>query len=196
MPSSKAGSRSLKTVTSFVSMIRGINVGGHRIVKMERLRELYAGLGLLNPRTYLQSGNVVFESGSRSPRALGESIEREILRACGQEVSVAVRSAAAMAAVLAANPLLRRPGAAPAFMHATFLTGGARAALDGVALPLVPGEEAVRVGEVVYVYCPHGYGGTKIHNTFLERRLGCRATTRNWRTVSALCSMARGDPAL
>jgi len=184
-----------QAVETFVSLIRGINVAGHRPVKMARLVELCEGLGYSNPRTYLQSGNVVFKSGRGPNRAVGDALERLILRECGLEVSVAVRTSREMTAALAANPLASRPGVDTRFLHATFLVGqDGRASLDGVALPLARGEEAVLVGIVVYVYCPNGYGVTKINNTFFERKLGARATTRNWNTVTALERMARGGP--
>jgi len=180
-------------MTTFVSMIRGINVAGHKPVRMDRLVGLYGDMGFERPRTYLQSGNVVFESkgGARSDHA--GAIERRILRDLGLEVSVAVRTSAEMTGALAANPLARRPGVNPRFLLATFLIRHeGPASLDAIALPLVSGEEAVLVGSVVYVYCPFGYGRTKINNTFFERALRARATTRNWQTVTALERMARG----
>lgn len=181
-------------MASFVSLIRGINVAGRRPVRMERLAALYLGLGFANPRAYLQSGNVVFEAAGRSGRAHAAAIERAILRDLGLGVSVAVLGAREMSAVLAANPLAGRPGLDPAFLHATFLVrDGGPASLDAIALPLAPGERAVLAGDVVYLYCPNGYGGTKINNGFFERKLGARATTRNWRTVTALEAMARGE---
>jgi uncharacterized protein (DUF1697 family) len=173
-------------------MIRGINVGGNRIIRMDRLRELYLGLGFAGPRTYLQSGNVVCGAGDSQVRGHGDAVERRILRDFGLEVSVAVRTSGEMSAALAANPLAARKSADPRFLHATFLVRPhGMVSLDGVSLPLGPGEEAVLVGDVVYVYCPNGYGITRINNTFFERRLGARATTRNWRTVTALEKMAR-----
>ena len=183
-------------MATFVSMIRGVNVAGHRPVRMARLVELCEGLGFSNPRTYLQSGNVVFESRRASNRGIGEALERGILRECGLEVSVAVRTSREMTATVAANPLASRPGVDPRFLHATFLVGqDGRASLAGIELPLARGEEAVLAGSVVYLYCPHGYGVTRINNAFFERKLGARATTRNWHTVTALERMARGAPA-
>jgi len=179
-------------MTTLISMIRGINVGGSRPIKMDRLRELYLGLGFGRPRTYLQSGNVVCEARDSQVRGQAGAVERRILRDCGFEVSVAVRTAGEMSEVLAANPLAGRPSIDPRFLHATFLVGGGgKASLEGIEIPFLKGEEAILVGDVLYLYCPNGYGNTKINNTFFERKLGVRATTRNWQTVTSLEKMAR-----
>jgi uncharacterized protein (DUF1697 family) len=182
-------------MVTLVSMIRGINVAGSRPLKMDRLRAMLEDLGLLRVRTYLQSGNAVFDSASPDAERHSLAIERRILRDFGYEVAVATRTSKAMSAAAAANPFLRRRELDPAFLHATFLIGpSAGRSLEGPGLPLGPGEEATLVGDVVFLYCPNGYGCTKINNAFFERRLSSRATTRNWRTVTVLEKMARGEP--
>jgi uncharacterized protein (DUF1697 family) len=182
-------------MTTFVSMIRGINVAGHRPVRMDRLACLFVDMGFGKPRTYLQSGNVVFEAKGGARHDLAGAIERRILKDLGLEVSVALRTSAEMTGALAANPFARRPGIDPRFMYATFLISReGPGSLDAIALPVVPGEEAILIGSVVYLHCPFGFGGTKINNAFFERALRTRATTRNWQTVTALESMARGVP--
>jgi uncharacterized protein (DUF1697 family) len=181
---------------TLVSMIRGINVGGHRPLKMDRLRGIHEDLGFKNVRTYLQSGNAVFEAAGPDADSHAIALERRILRDCGFEVAVAVRSSREMTAALRKNPLAGRPSIDPRFLHATFLVRHpVKTSLDGVELPLAKGEAAVLVGGVVYLYCPLGYGNTKINNTFFERRLSAGATTRNWQTVTVLEGMARGAPA-
>lgn len=184
-----------RTMPTLVSMIRGINVGGNRPLKMDRLRGLHEDLGFRDVRTYLQSGNVVFEAGSADAGAHGLAIEAAILRHCGYGVAVAVRTAKAMSAVLAGNPLLRLRSVDEKFLHATFLVRPeSPCSLEGLELPLARGERAHLAGETLYLYCPIGYGNTKLSNTFFERKLGVAATTRNWLTVTALDKMARGGP--
>lgn len=181
-------------MTTLVSMVRGINVGGSRPLKMGTLRGLHEALGFRNVRSYLQSGNAVFEAASADADRHAEAIERRILRDCGFEVAVAVRTSKAMTAVLASNPLLGRKGVDPKFLHATFLVRPeGKPSLAGVDLPLAKEEAAVLVGDVIYLYCPLGYGNSKISNTLFERKLSAQATTRNWRTVTALEAMARGE---
>ena len=175
-----------------VAMIRGINVGGSRPVKMDRLRALFAALGYPGARTYLQSGNVVFaaprDDGVGQARAIAAAIREDL----GHEVDVLVRSARQMTKVLQANPLAAA-APLPRMLYATFLAGGkGPPTLAGLDLPLAPGERVELVGDVIYLYCPGGYGNSKVHNGYFERKLGLRATTRNWATVTALEAMAHG----
>jgi uncharacterized protein (DUF1697 family) len=181
---------------TLVSMLRGINVGGNRPLKMGKLRAIHEELGFRNVRTYLQSGNVVYEAATSGADRHAAALEQRILRDCGFEVMVAVRSLAELTAAIAANPFLGRPGIDPIFLHATFLVRhGLKASLNGIGVPLGRGEAAILLGDTVYLYCPNGYGITKINNTFFEKKLSAGATTRNWRTVTALEGMARGkDP--
>lgn len=161
---------------------------------MDRLRSIFEDLGFGRVQTYLQSGNVVYEAAGSETERASRAAERRILRDCGLEVSVATRTSASMTAIAGANPFLGRRGIDPQFLHATFLIGpGPWPAMEDASLPLAQGELAAMAGGVVYLYCPLGYGITKINNTFFERRLSTRATTRNWRTVTALEGMARGE---
>jgi uncharacterized protein (DUF1697 family) len=147
---------------TLVSMIRGINVGGNRPLRMDTLKALHEGLGFRKVRTYLQSGNTVFEAPGPDTEGHARSLERRILRECGFEVAVAVRSSSGMTAVLGSNPLLGRPSVDAKFLHATFLVRRpGTPSLAGVDLPLARGEAAVLVGDVVYVYCPLGYGNSR-----------------------------------
>lgn len=185
----------IPAATPLILMVRGINVAGSRPLRMEQLKGLVEGLGYARARTYLQSGNVVCAGAGTEAWTCAEAVERRILRDFGYEVGVAAVTGRGMAAVVASNPLVGRQGIDPNFLHATFLIRPGRGvSLEGLALPLGKGEAAVLVGEVLYLHCPNGYGVTKLNNTFFERKLGCRATTRNWRTVTALEAMAREAP--
>jgi uncharacterized protein (DUF1697 family) len=179
-------------MNSTVFLIRGINVGGHNLLKMDKLLKLCESLGSKRVRTYLQSGNVVCEARNAGAEKEARALGRRILRDCGFEVQVMARTAAALSAIVEANPFARLPSIEPKFMHATFLAGTpGSSSLEGIDLPLNPGERTLLVGDVVYLYCPRGYGSSKITNAFFEKKLGFCATTRNWRTVTALEAMAR-----
>jgi uncharacterized protein (DUF1697 family) len=179
---------------TFVAMIRGINVAGSRPLKMDKLRGLCEALGFRGVRTYLQSGNVVFCAPGAGTSRHAVALEGTIRRECGFDVSVAVVTSEALTAAAGANPFLGRPAVDPRFLHMTFLIRPeAEPSLGGGDLPLAQGERSALAGEVVYLYCPHGYENTKINNAFFERRLSARATTRNWQTVTALDRMARSE---
>ena len=177
----------------YIALIRGINVGGARPLKMDRLRAVLGGIGLGDVRTHLQSGNAAFSAARGKPAALGAAIERAIREECALEVSVAVLTAPELEEAVRRNPLLGKASVDLAFLHATFLVGPkARPSAAELEAPLGPGERVAVAGDVVYLYCPNGYSNTKLQNGFLERKFSARATTRNWRTVSALEAMARG----
>jgi uncharacterized protein (DUF1697 family) len=159
-----------------------VNVGGRK-VPMAELREVFEQLGHVNVRTYIQSGNVVFDASGSSARAR-TALEHAIDEAFGLDVTVLLRTPADLAKVTTQNPF--GPDA-----YVTFLDGVPDrkrvAALDPA--PFAPDDFRV-VGQEVYVRCPNGYGRTKINNTFFEKKLATRATTRNWRTVETLLEWA------
>ena len=208
---------------NYVALLRAVNVGGTKL-PMADLRALLEGLGLTNVRTYLQSGNAVFDGrDDEPPPALATAIEVRIERDLGPRVGVLVLPGESMAHVAASNPFLDGEAATDTaadvgILHATFLFGSEGEAAFGEAseaaysavyeaafakleLPAEEGEEAAFVGSpplaapVVYLRLPHGYGRTKLNNAWFERKLGTAATTRNWRTVMALADMVAGEAA-
>jgi len=181
-------------MTSFVALLRAVNVSGQNRVPMAELRRALGGLGLTGVETYLQSGNAVFDADGDDAAEHAAAIHGLIVREFGHDVRVLVLKAAELAHIAAANPFLAG-GADERHGHVTFLCAPAGA--DGFAgreLPAQEGERAERAGPVIYLYLPHGYGRTKLNNSFFERALKTPATTRNWRTVLALAEMsARGS---
>ena len=184
-------------MTTFVALLRSINVGGRNRVLMGDLAGLVGSLGFDDVETYVQSGNVVF-TGSGSPTSVGRAVEGGIAGELGLEVPVIVRSARQLARLLEANPFLGS-GADPKFLHVTFLSGAPgpdrRQLVVGSETPSGVddpyGDDRFElVGSDVFVHCPGGYGTTKLNNAFFERRTGTVATTRNWRTVTTLARMA------
>ena len=181
-------------MTTWVAMARSVNVGGRNRLPMADFREVLAGLGFAGVRTYLQSGNAVFTARGPAPR-LARSIEERLRAECGLEVPVVVRSGAALERVLASTPFAAFV-AEPTTVHVTFLSempdpGAVQALADR---PPVSGDDRLEViGSEVHLHCPGGYGETKLTNAFVERALGVSATTRNWRSVTALAALA-GDP--
>lgn len=172
----------------FVSLFRGVNVGQCRI-KMAPLKALFERLGHTDVQTYLQSGNVGFSAAGR-PADHGKKIREAVEAEFGYDISVLVLSVDQLASVAEANPLLQKSAVDEASLHVTFLLEPTKIALPA-KLPKSGGEDAALVGDAVYLYCPHGYGRTKLNNSYFERVLKVPATTRNWRTVQALIALAR-----
>jgi uncharacterized protein (DUF1697 family) len=176
---------------AFVAMLRGVNLGNHNRMKMEDLRSLVTGLGYEEPRTYLQSGNVVFRGTGRA-ESVADALEDAIDRELGLSVPVVARSARQMRKVAAGNPMVDA-GEDPTKLHVTFLARRPTAdRLRGLSSSKVASRQDrfEVVGAEVFLACPSGYGSTSYDNAFFERNLGTTATTRNWRTVCTLADMA------
>ena len=178
----------------FVALLRGINVSGHRQIAMADLRRSLQAAGLHDVRTYLQSGNTVFEAGGEDPQAIAGAIQACIAADFGHQVGVIVLPCATMVRIASSNPFVADPDLDDRWFHATFLFHPAsEAAFAELRLPAGQGELAMLADSLVFVYLPNGYGRTKLTNAYFERALGTPATTRNWRTVLALAGLCAGD---
>jgi len=156
---------------------------------MAALRATLGAGGLDDVATYRQSGNAVF--GTTGPGAGLPGFVAGLVRAdLSLDVAVIVRSSAELDLVVGDNPLQGRSGD-PAKLHVTFFGSEPRAGRIEALLAEADDDGVAVVGREAYLHCPSGYGRTRLTNTFLERRLGVTATTRNWRTVRALAEMAR-----
>jgi uncharacterized protein (DUF1697 family) len=167
-----------------IALLRGVNVGG-RTLPMAGLRETFEQLGHTNVRTYIQSGNVVFDAKGSAP-TVRSVLEQTIDGTFGLEVTVLLRTPAELAKVVAQNPY-------GSDAYVTFLDGVPdRKRVSAVDPAEFAPDEFRVVGQQVFLRCPNGYGRTKINNTFFEKKLATRATTRNWRTVETLLEWASG----
>jgi uncharacterized protein (DUF1697 family) len=174
-------------MSRYVALLRSVNVAG-RSLGMARLREVLTDAGFSDVVTYIQSGNVVFTSASRSAQAAATRAETAIKESFRVDVPVLVRTRGELERVVERQPFAKRHD--PKSLHVTFLSARATAtragAIDGTRyLP----DEFVVDGHQVYVACPNGYGRTKLNNTFFERSLQTVATTRNWNTVRKLLEL-------
>ena len=175
----------------FISILRGINVSGQKLIKMEALQKLYETLGFHNITTYVQSGNVIFASNEIDFRELEQKISRQIENDFGFDVPVIVLTIDKLKDVIENNPFLKDPNKDHSFLHVTFLSSPA----DNYDLKTIEdkkqsGEEIFFSDNAVYLYCPNGYGKTKLTNNLLEAKLKVAATTRNWKTANKLLSLA------
>ena len=171
-------------MTTWILLLQGINVSGQKRMPMPELQSLLAGLGLQSARTYIQSGNAVFACPETDRAVLGEMIGNAIVEKFGFTTPVFLRTAAEMARVAGENPFLTARSEDPACLHVTFLsaplTPESRASLIApVGIP----DEMQCEQEEIYLFCPQGYGRTKLNNAFFERKLKIQVTTRNWNSV-------------
>jgi uncharacterized protein (DUF1697 family) len=182
------GSRGGARRQGWVALLRGVNLGARNKVPMAGLRSLMADIGAEDVKTYVQSGNVVFRSAL--PRGeLVRRIEGEISARFGVDADVVLCTKAELARVVAGNPFADGE-ADPKRLHVTFLA----AAPDRARVAELKGEQFEPdrfqvTRAAVYLHTPQGYGRTRLSNTYFERKLGVRATTRNWRTVTTLAEL-------
>ena len=179
-------------MSKYISMLRGINVGGEKKLRMETLREIYQSAGFWNIRTYLQSGNVMFETAESDLSGLTTVIETLVEETCGYPVKVFIRIPSEFTQILLNNPFVNTEKNK---LHVTFLYQIPPAtAWEKLIIPSGIPDKFEQGNQDIYLYCPNGYGSTKISNSFFERKLGVATTTRNWNTVQALYRLSEeGD---
>ncbi len=177
--------------TRFVALLRGINVGRNKRVAMADLRAMLAGLGYGEVRTLLNSGNAIFSSDSDAA-TVAAAIEQALVRDLRVESRVVVRSAADLAAIVAANPL-REMAADPAKHLAGFLGGepDPAGAEKVAALDILP-DRVLLAGRELYLWCPAGILVSPLSKVAWEKLLGVTVTMRNWNTVTQLAALANG----
>ena len=178
-------------MTTYISMLRGINVGGHNKIKMDILKQLYIELGYINVQTYIQSGNVIFQTLDTNTANLAKSIAKQILEVTRFEVPVLVLKLEELKQTVENNPFTLDSTKNAASFHITFLS----AIPDTTNVEKLEssdyGEDQFKLQDkIIYVYCPTGYGNTKLTNTFFENKLKVTATCRNWKTVNELVRLA------
>lgn len=176
---------------TFVALLRGINVSGQKIIKMDDLKKLLTHIGFINVRTYIQSGNIVFESSEQQADLIEHTIAAAITGQYGFDVPVLVLRASDLVNIAGSNPLANEDKDEK-YLHVTFFREKpADFRKDKFSEKLSEGEIIEFSDEAVYLYCPKGYGITKLSNNFIENTLKVQATTRNWKTVQELINLVK-----
>jgi len=179
-----------------ICMLRGVNVGGHNKIKMDALRELCISLKLRDPQTYLQSGNVVFQTNVEDLGLLARRIEQAIEQKFGFRPSVILRTAAELRDAIARNPFASRQNIEPSKLAVTFLAGEPTAAARGKLLAIPAAPEELRIdGRELFTYFPNGMARPKLSWPLVERTLAIPGTSRNWNTVTKLLELAESREA-
>lgn len=172
----------------YVALLRGINVGGKNRLPMADLRDIFTAAGCAAVRTYIQSGNAVFEAPQDLAEAVPELVAQTIFERFGYDTAVVMRSGEELREVAVSNPF--DTSGDPRFLHVAFLadtpSAEAVSSLDPYRSP--PDEFAVR-GRDVYLRYPNGVARSKLTNDYLTSRLKTVSTMRNWRTVHRLLEM-------
>ena len=172
----------------YVAFLRGINVSGKKLIKMQDLKRMFEGMGFANVKTYIQSGNVIFESLEKDTAALRKMIEAGLKRELRYELVVLLRTVGELEEMVKRNPF-KKIKDADVGMYVTFM---AEECKTKPKLPLFSKKQDVKVLEITGrdAFClalPTGDGHYGFPNAFIEKEFKLAATTRNWTTVTALC---------
>jgi uncharacterized protein (DUF1697 family) len=178
-------------MTAAISLLRGVNVGGHNTIKMEELRGLYESLGLRHAQTYVQSGNVVFRTDARDFTRLSKRIADAVEQKFAFRPGIILRTADDLRAVIAVNPFASRRDVAPSRLLVQFFASEPPPdARDRILRIESEPEEWRMVGRELYIYYPNGMARPKVPWASVERILQTPCTGRNWNTVRKLLEMA------
>ncbi|MDQ3047439.1 MAG: DUF1697 domain-containing protein [Bacteroidota bacterium] len=174
----------------YLAMLRGINVSGQKKIPMAELRTLVEDLKFKNVRTYIQSGNVVFETGATAHEKLALQLEKKISSHFKFDVPVIIRTPEEIAKILKKNPFLKEKEIDTSRLYVTFLKDSPSKELSSKlsAVSFDPDQFIITETEV-FLHCPVSYGNSKLNNNFLENKLKVGATTRNWKSVNELHKM-------
>jgi len=174
-------------MTTFIALIRGINVGGHKKLKMADVKVMCEQLGLADVRTHLQSGNVVFRT-SKTDRA---KLASELEKAFGVDARVILRNAAELRKAVEANPMPAAAENGPSHFIVMFLAEKPPAKAMQSLRDAYSGPEEMQLhGAELYIHYGDDMGRSKLTNALIERKLGVAGTSRNWNTVAKLLEMA------
>jgi len=178
-------------MTVMISMLRGVNIGGHHKIKMEELRALYHALKLRDVESHIQSGNVVFRTTESNSARLGRQIEDSIEKKHGFRPSVILRTPAEFRDVIARNPFANRKEMDPSKLAVIFLEGDPGKEIREKVLAVKADPEELRMeGRELYVYFPNGMARPKLSIPAIERIMKTPSTGRNLNTVRKLLEIA------
>ncbi|MBI5281337.1 MAG: DUF1697 domain-containing protein [Candidatus Solibacter usitatus] len=177
---------------AIVCLLRGVNMGAHNRMKMEPLRALFDSLRLRNPRTYIQSGNVVFTTSEKDLDKLAARIRLAVGRDFGFHPDVLLRTAAELGGVAARNPFSGRTDVSGDRLVVFFLPAEPGPEARQRVLALNSGPEEIHFdGRELYIHFPNGVSQSKLSLPAVERALKSTWTGRNWNTVLKLLEMTQ-----
>ena len=171
-----------------VALLRGINVAGKNILPMKDLAQMFANTGCSNVRTYIQSGNVIFDTRASAPK-IAAAITTEIEKRYGYRVPLVLRTSEQLIKTILGNPFLKA-GANEKALHVYFLAHSPNAAAIAALDPARSTPDAFHViGQEIYLNLPNGMGRSKLTNAYFDSKLSTTFTARNWATILKLAEM-------
>lgn len=171
-------------MTTHVALLRAVNLAGHNKVRMATLRELLADLGFQDPRSLLQSGNLVFKSDGMASTSLESLLEDAAEERLGLATDFFVRTDDEWNAIVANNPFPDEAEDDPSHLMVMLLKRAPQRGDVEALQKAITGREVVQVdGRHAYIVYPDGIGRSRLTNALIEKKLGTSGTGRNWNTV-------------
>jgi len=178
-------------MSASICLLKGVNVGGHNKLPMEGLRALFESLELRAAQTYIQSGNVVFQTNERNLARLGQRIEVAIEKKFRFRPAIILRTSAELRQAVKRNPFTRQAGTEPGKLMVLFLADDPGKKAKEILAKIPRGPEQLHLqGREIYIFFPEGAGRSKLPWATLDQSLGTRGTGRNWNTVTRLLELA------
>jgi uncharacterized protein (DUF1697 family) len=175
-------------MNTYIALLRGINVGGHKKMPMAELRGLLSNAGFKNVQSYIQSGNVIIESSEEQINTIEEQIKTSILNYFGFDVPVIVKTRKDLKRIFDNCPFSKEKKKKSYF---TILHNRPNDELVKIASKKVyEGEEYLIINDCIYYFCEKGYGQAKFNMNLFERKLKTASTSRNYRTMVKLLSLS------
>lgn len=176
----------------YIALLRGINVSGHKIIKMELLRKAMADSGFNNVSTYIQSGNILFQSNEKDPLVLEKQIADIIKKHFTFDVPVIVITPDELKAVVHNNPYAEQKIHDSAQPYVAFLSETPAPKAVSLLQSVDFGNDTIAyIGKALYLLYANSAADTKLSNAIIENKLKIRATTRNWKTVCKLIELSQ-----
>lgn len=173
-----------------LALLRGINVSGHNMIKMDALKQLLENMGLQNVVTYIQSGNVFVDAEEDHGASVGFKIKQEIFKEMGLDVPVVVISKSDLEACFANNPFLKEKEADTKKLYVAFISKELNSGhLNDLKISQFKPDEVSIDGSRIYIKYAVGAGKTRFDQKYIEKKLNVTATIRNWNTVTTLLEM-------
>ncbi len=173
---------------TYVALLRGINVSGHKKVPMAELREILTKVGFVNVQTYIQSGNVIFQSIEEDIQKLTDTIQKEIKDCFGFDVPVLIKTNVELLNIFNHCPF-SKDKKENSYFTLLYWTPD-KLLIEDLSRFKYPNEEIIITKSCIYFYSSIGYGNTKYNNNFFERKLKVTATARNYKTMLKLLSLS------
>ena len=175
----------------YIALLRGINVSGQKLIRMIELKALFESLNFKNVSTYIQSGNIIFSKSNSDPQTLETEISQQIAIKFGFDVPVTVKTMSEWRIIQQGNPYLNIPSVDQKYLHLTLLSETPEPInIQKIKELNFEPDQFKLINSNIYLFCPGGYGNTKLSNNFFESKLKVKATTRNWNTVNQLLEMS------